>query len=185
MKKFVGAMLSIIVLTLIASSVQVVIADDKLRLKTSSFDPDFNVGYEVYAQTTIRDTHGQLLSVSEASFAWVLIPTFPDGVVIPDFVDHMIDNNIIGEKELITIDNVKYEKLQYVTEIVVDDSWNCITCAEVLVTSGIVSKPACGTFQETKYGYQCIPLFKAKSPQMHVAEGNVISSQWTILRVMN
>ena len=181
-------MLSVIVLTIIASSAQAVIADhDALhsRLKTPTFDPDFNVGYEVYVQTTIRDAHGQLLSVSDATNAWILIPTFTDGIRIPGFVDYVIDGGFLGEKELITIDNVKYEKLQYVTEIVVDDSWNCITCAEVLVTSGIVSKPACGTFQETKYGYQCIPLFKAKSPQMHVAEGNVISSQWTILRVMN
>ena len=179
-------MLSVIVLTIIASSAQAVIADHDAahsRLKTASFDPDFNVGYEVYAQTTIRDTHGQLLSVSEASFAWVLIPTFPDGVVIPDFVDHMIDNNIIGEKELITIDNVKYEKLQFVNED--DDSSRlCPTCTEVSVISGIVYN-GCGTFEGTEYGYQCIPLFKAKAPQMHVAEDNVIIHQWTVLRTMN
>ena len=179
-------MLSVIVLTIIASSAQAVIADHDAahsRLKTASFDPDFNVGYEVYVQTTIRDAHGQLLSVSDATNAWILIPTFTDGIRIPGFVDYVIDGGFLGEKELITIDNVKYEKLQFVNED--DDSSRlCPTCTEVSVISGIVYN-GCGTFEGTEYGYQCIPLFKAKSPQMHVAEGNVISSQWTILRVMN
>ena len=187
MKKFEGVMLSVIVLTIIASSAQAIIADDKSRLKTSTFDPDFNVGYEVYVQTTIRDAQGQLLSVSEDTNAWVLVPSFPDGVLIPGFVDHVIDNNLLGEKEIITIDGVKYEKIQYEREKVIDDNWNCITCTKVWVTSGIVSKPLCGTFEVEgmEYGKQCIPLFKAKTPQMHVAEGNVVTQQWTVLRVMN
>ena len=182
MKKFEGVILSAIIITLIVSSAQDVIADNK-----DVSDPDFNVGYEVYSQSIVRDAQGQLLSVSESTKTWVLTSSFSDGVLIPDLVDYVVDNNLLGEKEIITIDGVKYEKIQYEREKVIDDNWNCITCTKVWVTSGIVSKPLCGTFEveEMEYGKQCIPLFKAKTPQMHVAEGNVVTQQWTVLRVMN
>ena len=184
MKKFECVMLSTIVLTLIVGSAQTVIADYKPLLKSSAFDPDFNAGYEVYLQTTIRDAQGQLLTVSEASTAWVLIPSFPDGVLIPDFVDYVIDNNLLGEKEVIAIDSIKYEKIQFVDETVVDDSWFCPTCVKVWMTTGITYK-GCGTFEGTEYGYQCIPIFKAMTPQVYIAEGNVAIHQWTILRVVD
>ncbi len=179
-------MLSAVVLTIIASSAQAVIADHDVlhsRQKTNTFDPDFNVGYEVYLQTTIRDAQGQLLSVSEQTNAWVLVPTFSDGVIIPDFIDYVFDGGLLGEKEVIAIDNVKYEKIQFVTE----DGYSsegCPTCDKVSVTSGIVYK-GCGTFEGTEYGYQCISIFKAKTPQMHIAEDNVIIHQWTILRIID
>tara|TARA_B100001167_G_scaffold155174_1_gene102415 strand:- start:48 stop:602 length:555 start_codon:yes stop_codon:yes gene_type:complete len=184
MKKFVGAMLSIIVLTLIASSVQVVIADDKLRLKTSSFDPDFNVGYEVYVQTTIRDAQGQLLSVSESTNGWIMIPTLPNGIQILDFVDYVFDSEFLSEKEVITIDGVKYEKIQFLDEEYTAEILYsiCPSCAKVEMTSGIIYE-VCGDFEE--YGYHCIPIFKANTPQMHITEGNTVTQQWTILRVMN
>ena len=62
MKKFEGVILSAIIITLIVSSAQDVIADNK-----DVSDPDFNVGYEVYSQSIVRDAQGQLLSVSEST----------------------------------------------------------------------------------------------------------------------
>ena len=186
MKKFVGVMLSVIVLTLIASSVQAVIADDKLRLKTSNFDPDFNVGYEVYVQTTIRDAQGQLLSVSESTNGWIIIPTLPDGVQISGLVDHVFDSNFLSKKEVIVIDSVKYEKIQFLDEKYTAEILYsiCPSCAKVGMTSGIMHK-VCGNFEAMGYGHHCIPLFKANTPQMHITEGNTVTHQWTILRVMN
>ena len=184
-------MLSIIVLTLIVSSTQVVIADDKPRLETYTFDPDFNAGYEVYMQTTIRDAQGQLLSVSESTVGWVLITSFSDGVQIPGLLDTLVDNNIIAEKKIITIDNVKYEKIQFQNEKVIDH--NVLTNSPGIGTQGDDTKTGvfsggtwkfCGDFTG-KYGYQCVPMFKARMPQIHIAEGNVLTNQWTILRVMN
>jgi len=186
MKKFVGVMLSVIVLTLIASSVQDVIADDKPRLKTSGFDPDFNVGYEVYVQTTIRDAQGQLLSVSESTNGWIIIPTFPDGVQISGLVDHVFDSNFLSEKKVIIIDSVKYEKIQFLDEKYSAEILYsiCPSCAKVEMTSGIMHK-VCGNFEAMGYGHHCTPLFKANTPQMHITEGNIVTHQWTILRVMN
>ena len=79
MKKFDGVMLSAIIITLIFSSTQTIIADDNPNVKTHTLDPDINLRYEVYLQTTVRDAQGQLLSVSESIIGWVTITTFPDG----------------------------------------------------------------------------------------------------------
>ena len=103
---------------------------------------------------------------------------------IPDLVDFLIDNNIIAEKKIITIDNVKYEKIQFQTERVLDHSiLTSLGAAKVGMSSGTLWK-FCGDFKG-EYGYQCVPTFKAKTPQIHIAEGNVLTNQWTILRVMD
>ena len=178
MKKFEGLMLSTIIITLIVGSAQVATAEK------FNVDPDLNLRYEVYLQSVVRDAQGQLLSVSESTVGWVVITSFPDGVQIPDLVDFLIDNNVITEKKIITIDNVKYEKIQFQTEKVVDHRMlTSLGTAKVGMSSGTLWK-FCGDFKG-EYGHQCIPTFKAKTPQIHIAEGNVLTNQWTVLRVMN
>ena len=178
MKKIEGLMLSTIIITLIVGSAQVATAEK------FNVDPDLNLRYEVYLQSVVRDAQGQLLSVSESTVGWVVITSFPDGVQIPDLVDFLIDNNVITEKKIITIDNVKYEKIQFQTEKVVDHRMlTSLGTAKVGMSSGTLWK-FCGDFRG-EYGHQCIPTFKAKTPQIHIAEGNVLTNQWTILRVMN
>ena len=96
----------------------------------------------------------------------------------------LIDNNLLAEKKVVTIDNVKYEKIQFLTEMVIDHRiLTNLGAAKVGMSSGTLWK-FCGDFKG-EYGYQCIPIFKAKTPQIHIAEGNVLTNQWTILRVMN
>ena len=178
MKKIEGLMLSTIIITLIVGSAQVATAEK------FDVDPDLNLRYEVYLQSVVRDAQGQLLSVSESTVGWVVITSFPDGVQIPDLVDFLIDNNVITEKKIITIDNVKYEKIQFQNEKVVDHRMlTSLGTAKVGMSSGTLWK-FCGDFRG-EYGHQCIPTFKAKTPQIHIAEGNVLTNQWTILRVMN
>ena len=178
MKKIEGLMLSTIIITLIVGSAQVATAEK------FNVDPDLNLRYEVYLQSVVRDAQGQLLSVSESTVGWVVITSFPDGVQIPDLVDFLIDNNVITEKKIITIDNVKYEKIQFQNEKVVDHRMlTSLGTAKVGMSSGTLWK-FCGDFKG-EYGHQCIPTFKAKTPQIHIAEGNVLTNQWTILRVMN
>ena len=178
MKKIEGLMLSTIIITLIVGSAQVATAEK------FNVDPDLNLRYEVYLQSVVRDAQGQLLSVSESTVGWVVITSFPDGVQIPDLVDFLIDNNVITEKKIITIDNVKYEKIQFQTEKVVDHRMlTSLGTAKVGMSSGTLWK-FCGDFKG-EYGHQCIPTFKAKTPQIHIAEGNVLTNQWTVLRVMN
>jgi len=178
MKKIEGLMLSTIIITLIVGSAQVATAE-KFNVDLAGLER-----YEVYLQSVVRDAQGQLLSVSESTVGWVLITSFSDGVQIPGLLDTLVDNNIIAEKKIITIDNVKYEKIQFQTEKVIDHRMlTSLGTAKVGMSSGTLWK-FCGDFKG-EYGHQCIPTFKAKTPQIHIAEGNVLTNQWTVLRVMN
>ena len=178
-------MLSTIIITLIVGSAQVATAE-KFNVDLAGLER-----YEVYLQSVVRDAQGQLLSVSESTVGWVLITSFSDGVQIPGLLDTLVDNNIIAEKKIITIDNVKYEKIQFQNEKVIDH--NVLTNSPGIGTQGGDTKTGvfsggtwkfCGDFTG-KYGYQCIPMFKARMPQIHMAEDNILTTQWTILRMVN
>ena len=192
MEKFDGVMLSAIIITLIFSSTQTIIADDNPNVKTHTLDPDINLRYEVYLQTTIRDAQGQLLSVSESIIGWVTITTFPDGKSMPDLVEQVFNHNILDEKEVVTIDNVKYEKIQFFNELVVDHNkllnvnpaTNLYTGGKIGTSSGSVYN-ICMDFNEIGYGHLCGPFVAAGMPLIHLAEGNILTDQWTILRMMN
>ena len=192
MKKFDGVMLSAIIITLIFSSTQTIIADDNPNVKIHTLDPDINLRYEVYLQTTIRDAQGQLLSVTESTLGWVAITAFPDGKSMPDLVEQVFNHNILDEKEVVTIDNVKYEKIQFFNELVVDHNkllnvnpaTNLYTGGKIGTSSGSVYN-ICMDFNEIGYGHLCGPFVAAKMPLIHLAEGNILTDQWTILRMMN
>ena len=174
-------MLSAIIMTLIISSTQFAVS---IHDKQTIASPDNDLKYQLYLQSIIRDANGQLLSVSESTIGWVVIPTFQDGVQIPNLIDFFIDNNTTVEKNVIIIDNIKYEKIQFQTETIIDDKRLIDLGAEkVGMFSGALWK-FCGDFKG-KYGYQCVPLFETRTPQIHIAEGNVLINQWTVLRVMN
>ena len=195
MKKFEGVIFSSIIMTLIVSSTQTAIAaDDESWYEDRRFytvDPDLNLSFEVYLQSVVRDTQGQLLSVSESTAGWVILTSFADGVQIPNLVNIVIDNNVITEKKVVTIDNVKYEKIQFETERMInqnfilnsnpDTNWNGDGMTGMAL--GTVWK-FCADFSG-KYGYQCVPVFGAKTPMAHIAEGDVMTNQWTVLRSMN
>ena len=112
MKKFTIALLSVILVTLIAGSIQSVTADhlepgqgiykDEVVINTVVTN-DSN--YQIYLQTVLRNVDGQLISVTE---------TTEIGAYLPHKVtDHVFDT-LMGKKEIITIDNIKYEKVQYI-----------------------------------------------------------------------
>ena len=189
MKKFEGLILSTIIITLIVSSAQTATAADLDEdvswhedRRFYAVDTDLNLRYEVYLQSVVRDAQGQLLSVSESTIGWTIISSFPDGVQIPGLVDLLIDNNVIDEKRVVTIDNVKYEKIQFQTERIVDHDW-LTPIGTGNMSTGTMWK-FCGDFSG-KYGYQCVPVFGAKTPQIHLAIDNLLTNQWTILRVIN
>ena len=192
MEKFDSVMLSAIIITLFISSTQTIIADDKPNVKTHTLDPDINLRYEVYLQTTIRDAQGQLLSVSESIIGWVTITTFPDGKSMPDLVEQVFNHNILDEKEVVTIDNVKYEKIQFFNELVVDHNkllnlnpTTSLYTNEIIGTSSGGWYNICMDFKEIGYGHLCGPFVAAKMPLIHLAEDYILTDQWTILRVIN
>ena len=140
MKKIESVILSAIIITLIIGSAQVATAEK------FNVDPDLNLRYEVYLQSVVRDAQGQLLSVSESTVGWVLLASFPDGVQITNFVGILFDNNVIAEKKIVTIDDIKYEKIQFQTERVLDHRiLTSLGAAKVGMSSGTLWK-FCGDF---------------------------------------
>ena len=110
MKAFVIQLLSVILVALIAGSIQSVTADhlepgkgifkDRAKIETVATQ-DSN--YKIYLQTVLRNGDGQLISVTEGLH----------GFVIPHKITDDIFDTLMGKKEIVTIDNIKYEKVQY------------------------------------------------------------------------
>ena len=181
MKGFTKIMLGVIFASLIACSVQFATADDSQEQKSyEEFQtkrmklPEAD-GYKVHLQVMIRDSHGQLVNVVETTHAWKLSVWLPDGKRVPWLTDAIFDY-VLGEKEIITIDNIKYEKGQYVdTPNLSDSAFDKNTTFHIL--------NFCGIFEG--YGNLCLPAFEALTPQTNIVDGDIIKNQWTILRAMD
>ena len=110
MKVFLIQLLSITFVLLITGSIQSVTADHLepgqgifKNEKAVESVPTNDSNYQVYLQTVLRNGDGQLISVTEGMHGFV---------VQHRVTDHAFDT-LMGKKEIVTIDNIKYEKVQY------------------------------------------------------------------------
>jgi len=200
MKVFVIQLFSIIFVTLIAGSVQSVTADhlepgkgifkDAHTLQETEATLDSN--YQIYLQTVLRNADDQLISVTERMY----------GFVIPHQVtDHVFDT-LMGKKEIVTIDNIKYEKVQYTFSPTLEQrTEKTYPIFEEFPIEYVVEEDAlvqmkedirdyyrwvihyCATFKG--HVYTCIPVFQSFTVVELVTHTDVITHQWTILRVLN
>ena len=110
-KKFTIALLSTVFVALIACSIQSISADHEsgkgifkneheVELVTTE-----NTNYQVYLQAVLRNGDGHLISVIES--------TKNASHISHEITDYVFDT-LMGKKEIITIDNIKYEKVQWV-----------------------------------------------------------------------
>jgi len=202
-KVFVIQLLSIIFATLIAGSVQSVTADhlepgkgifkDKAKIETVATQ-DSN--YQIYLQTVLRNGDGQLINVTEST---------ETGAYIPHKIADNVFDTLMGKKEIITIDNVKYEKVQYVFSPTLEQRYvgmypifseipiglNVIEDARAEMNETIKDYSLwkihyCADFSDIGHdGLQCIPIFQVLVPTITLEPHDVITQQWTILRDMN
>ena len=163
MKNFSKVMLSIIFLALIIGLTQPVFADHI----TDIFKPVpiKNSEYQFHLQVILRDADDRLISVTEAT----------NGYYIPHNVtDEVFDHNF-GKKEIVIIDNIKYEKVQFTEKYSVD-----------LPLKFMFFIPA---VLEISYGPETVlvdaNIFQAFSSLVYLEENNVINTQWTIFRMLN
>jgi hypothetical protein len=71
-KKFTIGLLGAIFITLIASSIQSVTADDSALLGVDII-PTKDSEFQVHLQVVVRDSHGQLVSVTESTNGWTTV----------------------------------------------------------------------------------------------------------------
>ena len=189
-------LLGVIFVALIAVSVQ----------STSADLPEpfvFNVEledskYQVYVQIVHRNEDGQLISVMESSLSASTIT----GAYLPHKITDDIFDTLMGKKEIITIDNMKYEKVQYVFNPTHKERLYSIfpifsenplppidhTVAHEKMHEKNIEVSSwrnnyCTTFKE--HGYDCVPIFQVLAPSLTLEPHSVLNQQWTILRDLN
>jgi len=199
MKAFVIQLLSIILVTLIAGSIQSVTADHlepgkgifKNEIAVESI-PTNDSNYQIYLQTVLRNGDGQMISVAEGMH----------GFVIPHQISDHVFDTLMGKKEIVTIDNIKYEKVQYTFSPTLEQrTEKTYPIFEEFPIEYVVEEDAraqmkedirdyyrwvihyCATFKG--HVYTCIPVFQAFTVVELVTPTDVVTHQWTILRVLN
>ena len=186
MKKFTIWLLSAIFITLIASSIQSIIADDSDLLGVDII-PTKDSEFEVHLQVVVRDSQGQLVSVAESTSGFTtvtLLGKMIAGVVIVDnkqVMTNLTDNvfNKEVEKEIITVDDIKYEKVQWVD---MKSSCEEKTCEDIHQNVGKWNINFFGDFNE--FGFLNIPLFQALTSTIILEDDDIVTNQWTVLRAM-
>ena len=188
MKRFTKILLSVIFVVLISGSIQSISADlpepfvFNVELKDSK--------YQVYVQIVHRNEGGQLISVTESSLS---------GAYLPHKITDDIFDTLMGKKEIVTIDNMKYEKVQYVFNPTHKEklysifpifSENPLPPVDHIAAHEKMHEKNlevsswrnnyCTTFKE--HGYDCVPIFQVLAPTITLEPHDVITQQWTILR---
>ena len=122
---------------------------------------------------------------------------------IPHKLTDDIFDQLMGEKKIFTIGNIKYEKVQYTYTPSLEHRFiNFYPIYSEIELSFDVTEEStakmheknkdyahwkihfCATFNE-EHGYQCIAVFQVLVPTMTLEPNDVVTQQWTILREMN
>ena len=160
MKKFTIALLSAVFMTLIACSVQSISADDLEPRQESTKDSK----YELHVQVVVRNTDNQLITVTETT----------GGVYVPHKITDDAFDTFMGKKKIVTIDDIKYEKVQFYDSYTKD--WD----AAYPVGSWVL------TFcEEINSEFECFNIFQVRSNQVVVEGDDVTTAKWTIFRELN
>ena len=172
MKKLTVVLLSVIFTALIMGSIQLISADhlepglgifkNEKEINTISTEDS---KYQIYVIVEIRNVQGELISVTEAT----------RGIHIAHEITDYTFNEKLGEKEIITIDNIKYEKHQFVVshnfpedKVKVKTKWAFPICGEIGGHSDV-----------------CVPVFQVNTDAVYIEEDDNVKNHWTVLREMN
>ena len=202
MKKFTIGLLSTVFVALIACSVQSISADHETGkgIFKNEAEVDLvtteNTNYQVHLQAVLRNGDDQLINVTE---------TTATGAYIPHEITDYVFDTLMGKKEIIIIDNIKYEKVQYTFSPTLEQRWLGMypIFEEVPIkikVEGLAENEVfnvtkdhalwkihyCADFSSIGHdGLQCIPIFQVLVPMMTLEPDDTITQQWTILRELN
>ena len=165
-------------MTLVIGSIQYASADHSLGGQgIFKNEDDVNLDFTkdskwlIHLQIVVRDTQDQLVSVTEVTH----------GSYIPHEVSDYIFDEYLGEKEIINIGKVSYEK------------------AELIETKNVKEVPFRTSFEDmqafwgieyciktkehgNEQGISCIPVFQTNTPHVSLDEDDTFTQHWTILR---
>ena len=127
--------------------------------------------YQVHLQVEVRNAQGQLISISETT----------NVNHIPHEITDNTFNTMLGKKEIITIDNVKYEKVQYTGTLDIEQLLPPSKKPSHFIGNWVIS--LCQVFD--KHGYTCIAPWQANSSFVSLEEDDVVKNYWAVLRIIN
>ena len=197
MKKFTVLLVGVIFVALITASVQFVYADHTepgIGIFKDTTDVNLIVTtdteYQVYLQIQVRNGDGQLISITESTMTGAYIPH--------ELIDHVFDT-LMGQKKIVVIDNIKYEKVQYMfTPTLVQRTLGYYPIFSELTVELEVEEDVYTKMNKEKnnysiwkihycadfdvHGYRCIPIFQVLTPTLTLEPNDIPTLQWTILR---
>ena len=91
-------------------------------------------------------------------------------------------NEKLGKKEIIIIDNIKYEKVQYINTVDMKQLKHTIDPTSAFIGSLVVN--FCGEIV-SGHEFSCISIFQIDTTVGVLSETDVITNKWTILRELN
>ncbi len=178
MKGFVIPLLGVTLVLLLTYSIESVTADH-LEPGRGIFNSENQVNlildkdskYRIHLIVEVRNAQGQLISVTENI----------GGFVIPHKITEHVFDDLLGEKEIVTIDNIKYEKVQYSGEPDMKKLVEIYNRPSHYIGHWVVT--LCSTIDN--HGYTCIDPFSTSTAFVSLVEDNVVQNHWTILRILN
>ena len=128
--------------------------------------------YLIHLQVVVRNAQDQLVSVTESIH----------GRYIPHELTDQIFDQGMGKREIINIDEIRYEKVEFIqTQNVQQYSFDT-TFQDM---QSIWSINFCINTFEHYYGGEgiwCVPFFKTNTPHISLGEDNTWTVGWTIVR---
>ena len=199
--KFTIVLLSTIFLALITCFAQSVVADHvepgdgiyKNYGDVNLVSTNEESKYQVNLQLILRTGDGQLINVTESTAG---------AAYIPHKITDQVFDTLMGEKEIVTVDDIKYEKVQYTYTPTLEHRFmGLYPIFSEYYDLEFQSTPEareqmneqkdfsawkihyCATFEG--HGYSCIPIFQDLVPTMTLEQSDIVTHQWTILRILN
>ena len=131
--------------------------------------------YEIHLLVEVRNAQGQLISVTETT----------GGFLIPHKITDYVFDDLMSEKEFVTIDNIKYEQAKYSGKPDGMIDWQYVVpiynMPSHFIQVWFVS--LCSVFDD--HGYTCITPFQATTAAVSLVEDDVVENHWTVLRIIN
>ena len=177
MKGFVILLLGTILVLSLTYSVESVTADH-LEPGRGVFNSEHQVNlildkdseYKIHLIVEVRNAQGQLISITENT----------GGYVIPHKItDHVFDD-LLGEKEFVTIDNIKYEQAKYSGKPDMKQLIEIDNRPSHFIGSWVIS--ICTVIGN--HGYTCVTPFQTTTAAVSLVEDDVVENHWTILRTI-
>ena len=178
MKGFVMVLLGVIFVVLLSGSVESVAADHLLKDGKGVFKDEKEVNiassvdgkYQIHFQMIVRNTQNQLVSVSETVH----------GYYIPHQITDQIFDVMSGKRGILIVDKIEYEKLQTVYTHGVQEFPFKTSIHDMRLVWYIVF-----TVNVDGHGPKSLPIFQAATAPVSLAEDDILTFHWTVLRETN